>query len=676
MIYNLKIEMRTNALFFLYFICVTNQMSTDFLHRAKPIARKLAGPNAYKISFYHEIRKQLFISLKNYLTRVNDNKELDEAGLAELTAFVKENIKETAEKEYDYKIHDKEIPNNEERIADHEEIKLLLHTKTFGTIVDIHIDPDLAIQEVIDTVADDNKEDAGLENKEEDSEKKDGEGDKKEESKLKKQELKIILKNGIIESTMKLFYANHINDAIKEFINLNVWKFMEKTRQVIFNLDGLSKDIKNLLILNFHSFKKVSNPFNGDGTNVDEIDYIKEYNEKNVEISSDIDKNFKDVKGEEQFERDPLAFDNLSPIQYGVQMEVIEFEKGAERKLKIDPEAEPFFKKNVEDFLAKNEGKYKVNDKIYLYILTPLIATLDPIYITVIKVDAPHTEKPVDPEAEKKDDGVEDLKLNQKLIVKVDSSYFSFVHEYNILTDRFVLKNFERLIKKIRDEILIYLEALETFKSGDLDFDELSKILAGGPEHGEELQKLLLVAGKETLQQTKVLYEFEEDKKDKEEFKIIVTITEGGDKEEPRVFKIEKCFPRKSQYNTALFLKSFLNFYKDVNYYLIEFDEKDEKLVQNNRLYKDMSNPFLSSNETIKPLGPKTSEIIIGDEKEVLKDLKLVVYGDEHYNTMDYGLKTGGKQQDTFLVDFTIATSGGEVGEVIPDNAPEEKNDD
>merc|ERR1711976_583029 len=92
-----------------------------------------------------------------------------------------------------------------------------------------------------------------------DNSKKMKEKNKGSDSKLKKEELIITLSNGIVESKMKLFYANHINKAIKSFIQLNVWKFLEKTRQIIFDMKDFSNDVELLLQVHFNSYENVLN---------------------------------------------------------------------------------------------------------------------------------------------------------------------------------------------------------------------------------------------------------------------------------------------------------------------------------------------------------------------------------------------------------------------------------
>merc|ERR1711976_785395 len=182
-----------------------------------------------------------------------------------------------------------------------------------------------------------------------DNSKKMKEKNKGSDSKLKKEELIITLSNGIVESKMKLFYANHINKAIKSFIQLNVWKFLEKTRQIIFDMKDFSNDVKLLLEVHFNSYKKVLENQSGNTLS-------------------------KEDKSENDEDKDTVIYD--------IKVKGDGFEKELDEK----------DTKIIKEILEMKKLSYNINDS-YLYILDPRKKNMEPLYMYLMLGERENSDK-------------------------------------------------------------------------------------------------------------------------------------------------------------------------------------------------------------------------------------------------------------------------------------------
>lgn len=676
--------MKTNLILYFFLIFFTNQMSTDFLFR--PNARKLIAedelPSSYKVNFYHEIRIQLLSSLRNYLykdaTEYDGPDHENEEGI-NLKAFAEKHIKEKVVKEpFKLKLH--EIENEDtriERLEDHEIIELELFSDLEEKIIDIHIDPDLKKEEVDEAVKED------LEGKDEpadDETKNDDDltGGRKKSlgQKMKKEQLVIVLDNGVVQSKMKLFYANHINKAIKEFINLNIWKFMEKTRQIIRELDEIAENVNLVLVTVFNNDSLVGGQF------LDET----EKQAKEIEFLSDDQITAVETLGEGE---------EIPHIDKPLSIEVKEDEQPVLIKYAIthknvehaDDAGDDQILKQVIDLIAKKEVTISSEDKkIHYWTLKPVNYDAEPIEIIMFKSEKSEAQPKENEEDEEK------LIVTQKILILITSSYFSFQYEFNILTKRFILKNIERIVKRIKNEILLYLQVLEQSPPDEEFFngEEFGTIGDEGRtvNFHEEGDYIPVSGDIGTLQ--KDLVELtaiapKDDNPNKEDIHLNIKyevedqIEEEGGEKSKTAMDTKKSYPISSQYNTSLFFKSYVNFIKDVNFYILPIVKNEETLEENDSVYKEMSNPFIGK-ETVIEIAKNTQEISaleIDDNGMKLIDLMINYGKNSHTYNFDYKFKVaeeGTQAEDSFFKGFPEDVH--KFGTMVPlkDKPPKEGN--
>ena len=675
--------MKRNITTYFFLFIITNQMSTDFLFHPQ---RSLGSgsdeeegvvvdkggegereehdflPNSHKVTFYHQIRLQILASLRGYLYADPEKYAIPDHSVddinnqnlinffnnhftEETTVFFKNDGNEEEKKISSFKIHEigTEGETEKNRLKDHEKIilKLFANKEKNRKIIDIVIDPNLRPEDLEKLVDEDNEKKKKLEElkKNDSSQEKENPKEKKESfgKKMVKEQLIITLDNQVVQSTMKLFYANHINDAIREFINLNIWKFMEKTRQIIGNLEPISKDITNVLEIIFNFDKGIIKYKN---KNLDTI--IKNENKEN-ENKEKVDF-FKYKKFDELEEKKNL-------IKY--QIEIIK---------EINEEQQ-----DVKNILKEKQVKLSKDTKCHKWILTPNFDS-EGIELFLMKVEK--VEK-VEKEGE-----VPEKKPAEKILFLVRSSYFSFQYEFNILTKNFIIKNIERIMKKIKNETLFYLQMLE-HSSPNSYLKELNRngINIGKGKYlqqyndKEELDKVKDKKQDNLGKLNEVIKNLanlelvgEETKKNNEEFNINLKYDVNQEDKDGNNQKLnieyDKTYPMDSQYNSELFYHSYLQFLKDVNYYIlpvaIKKDGEDEYEVKENIYNKEMANPFIG-NETITQLGHNLQKIVSKEVSDkLLQSINLGVSIDDvekNYN-FDYVMKNAEDDTNIFLYEF------------------------
>jgi hypothetical protein len=276
-----------------------------------------------------------------------------------------------------------------------------------------------------------------------------------------------------------------------------------------------------------------------------------------------------------------------------------------------------------------------------VYVLTPQQEIMEPFEIYLVKLK-------------------EDEK--SKIKVLIESSYFSFTYEFNILTKRFLIKNLERIFHKLKEEVLAYLTGLEVMQEQTFDKPAVDKLQ-------EEFTHKNMGIGAEIVK--------EGDNNPTEILKITIKkkdeTVQNGDNSSESKHELIKYFPANSQYNIELFISSFIKLNEDINFYITPAVTKQHQEGENDNeshtnFIKDMALPFNEINELIVYKAHNLYQLTEKLPKKVNYNykLELIKINDSNY-TLDYKFIEGDEKTDKSF-------EGYDGGNSKPNTLPIEQN--
>lgn len=611
-------------------------------------SRRLEGTN-YKIEFYHSIKDLVFQRIKDHFAPIIS----DESQLKFM-----EHIKSTPDVEY--KLEEKSITDKD--------LSLIINDiEIFRILITPHLNEETAEEPKKHEEKEKNGElelQTGLQNEEKKEEEPNGELELKtklqtkeekekteerleEETQLQNESHKklqkerrlaidmsnnlvIELKNSVLSSTISLEYGFGGGNAINRFVIRVLSNFLFKAEQIIYNLKIIEADLELLTQVEFSKIG-LSKAIQSSEKAIFAEDFEKD-NVPKVSVEYDIDANYESLQKQHGFTEDQDLLLFLQRVDLD----------------KVDASMKEYFEKRVAETIVAKTNDDKANGDHIIFILTPNKMSLDPVEMLIIQV-------------------------KNIIYIRATSSYFDFDYQFNISTKRFILKNFERILQRIKYSIYENLSKLQEEKNRPFQIaDCVSYLLT-------RFQPLVFkeseTADKAILQSaTNIKIKFTITLTAKEtDIEFLFTTT-------PPVIYIKKQYPVNSLYYSIVFFTSFANeLYTDLSLVIPKVETTDQKGVvkispPNNTYFKQMSSPFVemsadSSQASIK----KNNGIFFGlfkDESNLEGTFEYI--GSEEMNENNERRKRSWDE----IVALNKEKNGGtfDVGNNMPNNENKEEN--
>ena len=389
----------------------------------------------------------------------------------------------------------------------------------------------------------------------------------------------------------------YLND-VQEMVNKYIWRFCEKIIQIDFKVKDLKEDVMNMFKVDFSVEGTL-----GATASIPVI--IKTEPEIPMSSHPNFNKSVIDYDEKEKKVNDIIRF-------------VIE-EKGNDNE----------FSERISN-VTNSQSK----ENTLFFLIHPTDSRFDHIELYIVYI--PYSP-PTNPEEED-----EIMKNKNKIHIIIESAYFQYDYEFNILTKRFIIKTIERLFLRIRDQIYPSLINVAVESNPKNLTYNLARYLNYYNDYFATKNEIKPEDKEFTISNASI-YNSEceyEIKLSQNENNFTVEFESASHNQDLdlRKIKIKKIFPISSMYYTEIFPKGFLtNIIKTFQQILPNINTEG-KLVPNTGAYKDMVNPFVDG---IEKISQYSSVLINVDQifnKIQINKFKLNVfeYGKNHVKRVDY----------------------------------------
>lgn len=234
------------------------------------------------------------------------------------------------------------------------------------------------------------------------------------------------------------------------------------------------------------------------------------------------------------------------------------------------------------------------------------------------------------------------IKNKDKIHIIIESAYFQYDYEFNILTKRFIIKTIERLFFRIKDQVYPSLiNVTKESNSPNLTL-RMTDFLKNYQHYFSPIKTLTEEEKTVTLTNNEIYNsecEFEFTfSHNASNFEITYKGTPINTEQKKQTITIHKTFPISSMYYTGLFPRGFLQNFMQIFDHILPNVDSEGNLVPNSGTYRDMVNPFVDGIERIEEYGGVSVRVSQVFEKVQMNDFRLNVFefGQSGVRRVDY----------------------------------------
>lgn len=361
--------------------------------------------------------------------------------------------------------------------------------------------------------------------------------------------------NSVIGTTISLQYGYGGQAAIQKFVMKSLNNFLFESDQVVYALSQIADDLSILLKVEFA--RQADSQLKGSRSKSLDA-YSLTMKDEDVPLDPDVDANF------EKLAKASL-FADASGLKFVAQN--IDLEKA-------DPKIKAYFTARLQEVMEAQPHCNPKHAESLIQVLTPSNISLDPVEMLIFK-------------------------CGPEIYVRAMSSHFDFTHELNISTKRFIIKNFERIVKRIRDGIYKNLIALQDSQNTRYSLAECEEILR------ERFRPMMYKVRAEEGGQGRVVFRSADGIKRPFTLTLATTSTDMSltlATDDPGVLRV-KSYPLVSLYSPMVFFRSYVyELWKDLTLVIpsMHGTSKENEVVvdpPNNHYYKNMMMPFVKITE-------------------------------------------------------------------------------